>query len=486
MATYDKAIESYKKAVTTAASLAASAMLVRGVVNELVPYEVRDFLFSGLGYLRSRMSSQHTVVIEETEGWATNQLYDAARTYLATRINTDMQRLRVSRVDEGKSLMFSMEEGEEMADLHDGAEFRWRLVCRDNPGGGAGNGNGGRSANGSYRVEVRSFEMSFHKKHKEKAIESYLPHILATAKKIKEQDRTLKIYMNEGESWFAIDLHHPSTFSTLAMDHKMKQSVMDDLERFVKRKEYYKRIGKAWKRGYLLYGPPGTGKSSLIAAMANYLKFDVYDLELTEVSWNLTLRRLLIGMTNRSILVIEDIDCSIDLQQRSEEGQDGAKSNPSEDKVTLSGLLNFVDGLWSTSGEERIIIFTTNYKERLDPALLRPGRMDMHIHMGYCCPESFRILASNYHSISDHDTYPEIEELIKEVMVTPAEVAEVLMRNDDTDIALEGLIQFLKKKKGDAKNSKGENVDCVAKEDGNEMMMKQDVSGDQNLNNAGK
>ena len=98
MASYDKAIESYKRAVTTAASLAASAMLVRGVVNELVPYEVRDLLFSGVGYLRSRMSSQHMVIIEETEGWTNNQLYDAVRTYLATRINTDMQRLRVSRV----------------------------------------------------------------------------------------------------------------------------------------------------------------------------------------------------------------------------------------------------------------------------------------------------------------------------------------------------------------------------------------------------
>ncbi|CAD6231018.1 unnamed protein product [Miscanthus lutarioriparius] len=496
MATYDKAIESYKKAVTTAASLAASAMLVRGVVNELVPYEVREFLFSGLGYLRSRMSSQHTVVIEETEGWASNQLYDAARTYLATRINIDMQRLRVSRVDEGKSLMFSMEEGEEMADVHDGAEFRWRLVCRDGAGagggGGGGHARGGGGGGGNYRVEVRSFEMSFHRRHKEKAIASYLPHILAEAKKIKDQDRTLKIYMNEGESWFAIDLHHPSTFTTLAMDREMKRSVMDDLERFVRRKEYYKRIGKAWKRGYLLYGPPGTGKSSLIAAMANYLKFDVYDLELTEVNWNSTLRRLLIGMTNRSILVIEDIDCSVDLQQRAaEEGQDGGTKSsppPSEDKVTLSGLLNFVDGLWSTSGEERIIIFTTNYKERLDPALLRPGRMDMHIHMGYCCPESFRILASNYHSITDHDTYPEIEALIKEVMVTPAEVAEVLMRNDDTDIALEGLIRFLKGKKGDAKDSQGENVEHVTKEDEKEMMptKKDDPPVDQNLNDAGK
>ena len=54
----------------------------------------------------------------------------------------------------------------------------------------------------------------------------------------------------------------------------------------------------------------------------------------------------------------------------------------------------------------------------------------MHIHMGYCTQESFRILANNYHSIDYHDTYPEIEKLIKEVTVTPAEVAEVLMRNE--------------------------------------------------------
>jgi len=118
--------------------------------------------------------------------------------------------------------------------------------------------------------------------------------------------------------------------------------------------------------------------------------------------------------------------------------------------VTLSGLLNFVDGLWSAGGEERIIVFTTNYKERLDPALLRPGRMDMHIYMGYCNPESFRILAKNYHLIDYHAMYPEIEKLIDEVMVTPAEVAEVLMRNDGADVALHDLVDVLKSKLNDA------------------------------------
>jgi mitochondrial chaperone BCS1 len=122
----------------------------------------------------------------------------------------------------------------------------------------------------------------------------------------------------------------------------------------------------------------------------------------------------------------------------------------------MSGLLNFVDGLWPTSGEERIIVFTTNYKERLDPTLLRPGRMDMHIHMGYCTPESFQILANNYHYIEYHDTYPAIEKLIKEMVVTPAEVAEVLMRNDDTDVVLHDLVGFLKSRMKDVNEVKTE------------------------------
>ena len=60
----------------------------------------------------------------------------------------------------------------------------------------------------------------------------------------------------------------------------------------------------------MLYGPPGTGKSSLIAAMANYLKFDIYDLDLSSIRLDLALRRIFLSTSNRSIMVIEDIDCA--------------------------------------------------------------------------------------------------------------------------------------------------------------------------------
>ncbi|KAH7851289.1 hypothetical protein Vadar_009469 [Vaccinium darrowii] len=123
-------------------------------------------------------------------------------------------------------------------------------------------------------------------------------------------------------------------------------------------------------------------------------------------------------------------------------------------QLTLSSLLNFIDGLWSSCGDERIIIFTTNHKDRLDPALLRPGRMDMHIHMSYCTIQGFRLLASNYLGINNHnELFSQIEGLMKTIEVTPAEVAEELMKSEDADFALSGLVNLLKRKRMEANST---------------------------------
>lgn len=117
-------------------------------------------------------------------------------------------------------------------------------------------------------------------------------------------------------------------------------------------------------------------------------------------------------------------------------------------QISLSGLLNFIDGLWSSCGDERIFIFTTNHKDKLDPALLRPGRMDMHIHMSYLTMPAFRVLAHNYLNILDeHHLFNEIEHLIQTTKVSPAQVAEVLIRSDDPEISLSSVITMLKQHK---------------------------------------
>jgi mitochondrial chaperone BCS1 len=106
-------------------------------------------------------------------------------------------------------------------------------------------------------------------------------------------------------------------------------------------------------------------------------------------------------------------------------------------------------------------VVTTNHKEYLDPALLRPGRMDMHIHMSYCTPCAFKTLASNYLRITNHSRFHEINSLLEEGMVTPAEVAEQLMRNEDTDEAIEDLVEFLQEKKKENEEAEAKRIQAA-------------------------
>ncbi|XP_061345316.1 AAA-ATPase ASD, mitochondrial-like isoform X2 [Gastrolobium bilobum] len=297
-------------------------------------------------------------------------------------------------------------------------------------------------------------------------------------KNIALKNRQLKLYTNnpsnnwygyKSTKWSHITFEHPARFETLAMDPKKKEEIINDLVKFRNGKDYYAKIGKAWKRGYLLYGPPGTGKSTMIAAMANFMNYDVYDLELTAVKENTDLRKLLIETSSKSIIVIEDIDCSLDLtgqrkKKKEKDEEDGeVPKNPTKkdeeeenkgSKVTLSGLLNFIDGIWSACGGERIIIFTTNFVEKLDPALIRRGRMDKHIELSYCCYEAFKVLANNYLDVESHSLFPTIEKLLGETNMTPADVAENLMPKsiiEDSEICLKNLIDSLEKAKEEAK-----------------------------------
>jgi len=297
------------------ASFAASMMMVRSMANEIVPYELRSYLRSALNYLFAARSSTLTLVIEECCGFARNQVYEAAEVYLRTKISPATDRLRVSKTPRQKHFSVDIEKGEEINDNFENLLVKWRFVCTEP-----------KEEHRWASNEKRFFELIFNKKFKDKVFDSYLPYVLLRANAIRMQHKVVKLYNRECPCpsddvdgggwgmWGSINLEHPSTFDTLAMDPELKNAIVDDLDRFLRRKEFYKKVGKAWKRGYLLYGPPGTGKSSLIAA--NYLKFDIYDLELTSIYSNSDLRRIMLSTTNRSILVIEDIDCTVEIPDR--------------------------------------------------------------------------------------------------------------------------------------------------------------------------
>ncbi|KAG7551015.1 P-loop containing nucleoside triphosphate hydrolase [Arabidopsis thaliana x Arabidopsis arenosa] len=452
---FSKDLPSPTSVFTAYASMAGYMMMIRSMAHELIPAPIQDFIYRTLRSLFFRTSSSTlTLTIDDDNMGMNNEIYRAAQTYLSTKISPDAVRLRISKGHKDKHVNLYLSDGEIVNDVYEDVQLVWRFVTdggdKKSGGGGVG-GRGGGGRRGGMDDDGRSeyFELSFDKKHKDLILSSYVPYIESKAKEIRDERRILMLHSLNSLRWESVILEHPSTFETMAMEDDLKRDVIEDLDRFIRRKEFYKRVGKAWKRGYLLYGPPGTGKSSLVAAMANYLKFDVYDLQLASVMRDSDLRRLLLATRNRSILVIEDIDCAVDLPNRVEQPVEGKHRGESQGPLTLSGLLNFIDGLWSSCGDERIIIFTTNHKDRLDPALLRPGRMDMHIYMGHCSFQGFKTLASNYLGLSDstmpHRLYPEIERLIDGEVMTPAQVAEELMKSEDADVALEGLVNVLEK-----------------------------------------
>ncbi|WRX20913.1 ATPase [Theobroma cacao] len=452
-------------------STMGSLMFIYALFKQFFPYHLQDYIEKHFKKLVSFAYPYVEITFDEFTGerMKRSEAYSAIETYLSGKSSASAKRLKADVVKDSQSVVLSMDFNEEVTDEFQGVKVWW--AARKTP-------------HKTQRIswfpaddEKKFYKLTVHKRYRELITESYVSHVLKKGKAIATKNRQRKLYSNNPShnwygykrtKWSNVVFEHPATFDTLAMEAKKKEEIKNDLIKFSKGKDYYASIGKAWKRGYLLYGPPGTGKSSMIVAMANLLDYDVYDLELTAVKDNSELRRLLIDTSSKSIVVIEDIDCSLDLtgqrekkkkaKDKDDEGMDPIanmvnEEEKKESKVTLSGLLNCIDGLWSACGGERIIVFTTNYVEKLDPALIRRGRMDVHIEMSYCCFDAFKVLAKNYLKIESHPLFEEIERLLGETKMAPADVAENLMPKSDyekEETCFERLIEALKTTKEEA------------------------------------
>ncbi|KAG6473464.1 AAA-ATPase ASD, mitochondrial-like [Zingiber officinale] len=437
-----------------------------------------SIIFSASTYVWRRIYPYIEITFTEYAGehLKRSEAYAAIDAYLGDLCRDTAVRIKAMTSNEGgDNVVFSMDDNEEIAVDLDGVKVWW-LASKSVP-----------RVTSIYfgrgpPEDPRYYRLAFHHRHRDFVVGQYINFVLSKGKQIAADQRKKKLYTNKSTIgwnpyeqretlWSHVPFEHRAKFETLAMEESKKRDILEDLDRFRSNRDYYRKLGKPWKRGYLLYGPPGTGKSTMIAAMANHLGYDIYDLELTAVKDNTDMRKLLIETKDKCIIVIEDVDYMLDLWNRRKkvieaqiEAEKAAlvpKASDEESKVTLPGLLNFIDGLWTSCGGERIIVLTTNHYESLDPALKRRGRMDIHVEMSYCSYEAFKILAKNYLNIDGHQLFRKIKRLLAENEVTPAEVAEALMHKSGDDVdtqevrkCLENLIGILKSKDSKSSSSK--------------------------------
>ena len=171
-----------------------------------------------------------------------------------------------------------------------------------------------------------------------------------------------------------------------------------DLDKFLNSKEWYEERGIPYTRGYLLSGPPGNGKTSLIRALAYYLKRNVYNLSLNSVKKDTDFKALLNRIEEDGILVLEDFDVFFTNEDTRE---------VKEGSVNFSALINGLDGLVSNSG--LITIMTTNKPEKLDKALVRDGRMDYKIVLNNPSKEIAKNYINNFFKENTEVDLPNID-----------------------------------------------------------------------------
>jgi hypothetical protein len=174
---------------------------------------------------------------------------------------------------------------------------------------------------------------------------------------------------------------------------EQKQILIDKLDYFKNHKEEYDRLGIPYALGMLFHGEPGTGKTSAIKAIARYTGRHIIVLSTRHIRNYNQLKECLVMKRvvdyaiphEKRLYVIEEIDCSHwedIVNSRKPKDTTAVSKDPDKDKdtdftITLGDLLELLDGIIELPG--RMIIFTTNHPERIDPALMRPGRVDINV-----------------------------------------------------------------------------------------------------------
>ena len=223
--------------------------------------------------------------------------------------------------------------------------------------------------------------------------------------------------------WEVLHKHPERSLDTIYLADNVKETIVEKIKNFINpdTETIYKSLGIPYKMNILLEGYPGTGKTSIIYAIASYLKLNVailnFDKEMTDYKFMRALRRI----PENTVLILEDID--VIFKERKE-------NDSSSSSLTFSGVLNGLDGI--ASSYKQIVFMTTNYKCNLDKALYRPGRIDASVHFDYATQSQIHKMFNKFFPKRESE-FANLYHKIKHTRLTTAMLQQYFFSNLHTD-----------------------------------------------------
>lgn len=224
------------------------------------------------------------------------------------------------------------------------------------------------------------------------------------------------------------------TFNDIIIPEKMEMTLKRGIDKYIEKRQWYVNNNIPNHFGILLHGVPGTGKSSIAQAIANYANAEIFIMNGDDITELDEIMNHHIGIrstksTHYRCLIIEDIDCGmVQLNREPKIVVDQNGENTMKKSGNLASILNCLDGLSAPSN--MIYIMTTNHVEKLDPALIRPGRIDLSLEVNPLTEETFDKYMSHHYG----DTFTELPENFKiKDGVTVAELQNLSMLEYSVD-----------------------------------------------------